>query len=408
MRSISELWRGLDASLEGFLGRHPGLSGNLARYGWPALLALAALVVAGGVVFAGGRSQQIVYATEDGSIVSLEPVSGAAATLYEGEADRYATTPGRTGGSRGISFTVLRDDSGDDGEAEGSLRGSLYGADLVRETRALLENAAPGEALVFPDYAPDGQWIMVNRFSTDSPPNVEVFTASAATRRLLSPDIPGAPPMLGPVWTAERSIYAWSFAGKKAALTAHNFFERRGAAVYETGRLVGPASYYFDANAFVFAERPRGAGLEESRIRVLVGTGSLPISGTGGAGLYDPSPPVAFLDNRIAVVWTDGERSGVGLINPDGWDFEKTGIEVEAGSRHPRVSNDGRYVATTDASGTELTVRRMDDGTVIRRVRDLQPPDAALGRMRDAGFEAPAGAELVAPPNFSWRSFEDS
>lgn len=401
MRSISELWRGLDASLEGFLGRHPGLARNLARYGWLVLLALAALFVAGGAVFAGGRSQQIVYATEEGSIVSLEPVSGTTTTLYEGDEERFATSPGRTGGSRGISFTVLRDDGG-------ALRGSLYGADLVRETRALLENAAPGEALAFPDYAPDGEWVMANRFSDEAGPNVEVFTASAATGRLLVPDLPGSPAILGPVWTAERSVYAWSFGDGKATLTAHNFFERRQAAVYETGKLVGPASYYFDANAFVFAERPRGAGLKESRIKVLAGTGSLPISGTDDLGLYDPSPPVAVLEDRIAVVWTDGERSGIGFIDPGGWDFEKTGIEVEAGSRDPRVSNDGRYVATTDASGEELTVRRVDDGSVVRRVRDVQPPDAPLDRMRGAGFEVPEGAERVAPANFSWRSFEDS
>lgn len=403
MRStISALWRGLDASLEGFLGRRPGLVRGLARYGWPALLALAVLAVAGGAVFAGGRSQQIVYATNDGSIVSLEPVSGATTTLYGGGDGRYATTPGRTGGSRGISFTVLRDDGG------GGLRGSLYGADLVRETRALLENAPPGEVLAFPDYATDGQWVMANRFSTDSPPNVEVFTASAAAGRLLTPDLPGSGPLVGPVWTAERSIYAWSFGGGEAALTAHNFFERRAASVYETGGIVGPASYYFDANAFLFAERPRGAGLEESRIKILAGTGDLPVSGAEGLGLYDPSPPVTFLGGKIAVVWTDGGRSGIGLLDPDGWVFEKTGVEVEPGSRDPRVSNDGRYVATTDAAGTELTVRRMDDGSVVRRVRDAQPVGVVLDRMRGAGFEVPPGTGRVAPPNFSWRSFDDA
>lgn len=387
--------------MDSFLVRHPGAARNIARYGWVVLLVLAALLLAGGTVLAGARSQQVVYATRDGSIVALEPVSGATTTLYEGDAGHYATMPGRTGGSRGISFTVLR-------EEEGALRGSLYGADLVRETRALLENARPGEVLAYPDYAADREWVMANRLTRDSPPNVEVFTASAAASRLLEPDAPGASAIVGPAWTAERSIYAWKPGPKKTTLTAYNFFERRQATVYETKNAVGPSSYYFDGNAFLFAERPRGAGLEESRLKLLVGTGSLSISGVKGLGLYDPSPPVTFLDGEIAVIWTDGEKTGIGMVDPRGWAFSKTGIEVEAGSRNPRISSDGLYVATTDSAGEEITIRNMGDGSVVRRVRDAQPPETALKRMRESGIEVPPEAGWLAPPNYGWRSFEDS
>lgn len=388
--------------MDSFLARHPGAARNIARYGWVVLLVVAALLLAGGTVLAGGaRSQQVVYATRDGSIVALEPVSGATTTLYKGDAGRYATMPGRTGGSRGISFTVLR-------EEEGALRGSLYGADLVRETRALLENARPGEVLGYPDYAADREWVMANRFTGDSPPNVEVFTASAATSRLLEPDGPGASAIIGPAWTAERSIHAWKPGPEKTTLTAYNFFERRQATVYETRNVIGPSSYYFDGNAFLFAERPRGAGLEESRLKLRVGTGAFSISGTGDLGIYDPSPPVTFLDGKIAVIWTDGEKTGIGMVDPRGWAFSKTGIEVEAGSRNPRVSNDGLYVATTDSAGGEITVRNMADGSVVRRIRDAQPPEIALNRMREAGIEVPLAAGWLAPPNYGWRSFEDS
>lgn len=400
MNSIPERWRALDASLERLLARRPALARGVVRYGWLILLSLAALLVAGGAVTAGGRSQQVVYATQDGSIVSLEPVSGTKTILYEGDDGHYATTPGRTGGSRSIAFTVLRNDAGE-------LRGSLYGADLVRETRALLQDAEPGEVIAYPDYDTQRKWVLANRFTRDAPPNVEVFTASAATSRLLEPDLPGAVPILGPAWTAENSIYAWRMGSGKSTLTAYNFFERRQATVYETGEQVGSSAYYFDANAFLFAERPRGAGLERSRIKLLAGTGELSISGVGDLGLYDPSSPVTYLENKIPVLWTDGEKTGVGLIDPDGWTFNKTGVEVEAGSRDPGVSNDGRYVATTSSAGTELTVRKMSDGSVVRRVEDVQPPDTALRRMREAGMRVPKEAGWLRTANFSWRSFED-
>ncbi|HET7479764.1 MAG TPA: hypothetical protein VFJ72_09665 [Rubrobacteraceae bacterium] len=390
----------MSAPVDSFLERHPNAARNIARYGWLALLVLAALLLAGGTVLAGGRSQQIVYATSDGSIVSLEPVSGSSTILYKGGAGHYATMPGRTG-SRSISFTVLRDDGG-------SVRGNLYGADIVRETRALLQDARPGEVFAYPDYAADREWVMANRFTRDTPPNVEVFTASAAASRLLEPDTPGASALAGPSWTAERSIYAWRVGQEKTSLTAYNFFERRQAAVYETKDVVGPASYYFDGNAFLFAERPRGAGLEDSRIKVLVGTGTAKISGVGELGLYDPSSPATVLGGKISVIWTDGEKTGIGMIDPRGWTFSKTGIEVAAGSRDPRLSNDGLYVATTDSAGKEITVRRLDDGGVVRRIRDAQPPETAIDRMREAGIKVPEETGWLAPPDYGWRSLEDT
>lgn len=400
MNSISQRWRALDTSLERLFARRPAFARGLVRYGWLILLALAALLLAGGAVTAGGRSQQVVYATQDGSIVALEPVSGRETVLYEGNSDHYATTPGRTGGSRSIAFTVLRDDAGE-------LRGSLYSADLVRETRALLQNAAPGEVLAYPDYDTQRKWVLANRFTRYASPNVEIFTASAATSRLLEPNLPDAAPTLGSAWTAENSIYAWRTGSGKSSLTAYNFFERRQASVYETKDRVGPGAYYFDANAFLFAEHPRGAGLEQSRLKLLAGTGELKVSGAEDLGVYDPSSPVTYLKSKIPVLWTDGKKTGVGLVDPDGWNFSKTGVEVEAGSRNPGISNDGRYVATTNSEGTEITVREMNDGSIVRRIRDVQPPDTALRKMRKAGMRVPKEAGWLAPPNYSWRSFED-
>jgi hypothetical protein len=401
MKALSERAGAFEAALDRFLERRSGLAARTARYGWLALALLAALLLAGGATFAGGRSQQVVYATEGGSVVALEPEGGTVTPLYEGDAGHYATGVGRTGGSRSIAFTVLREDGGE-------LRGSLYSADLVRETRALLQNAAPGEVLAYPDFAPDRAWVMASRFAAGSPPNVAVLTGSSATSRLLEPDPPAGPAVLGPTWTSEKALYAWRTGPDGMALTAYDFFERRQAAVYETDERVGPASYYFDANALLFAERPRGAGPEESRIRLLVGTGEMDVSGAGGLGLYDPSPPVTFLDGRISVMWTDRKQTGVGLVDPDGWAFEKTGIAVEEGSRNPRISTDGRYLATTDASGTVLTVRRMDDGDVVRRVEGVQPAEETLRRMRAAGMDVPEEAGWLAPANFGWRSFEDA
>jgi hypothetical protein len=396
----SRLRHRFDASLDRFIARRPELAGNTVRYGWALLAVLAILLLAVGAVTAGGRSQEIIYATADGSIVSLEPESGAVTEIYGGSPDDYATSPARTGG-RNISFTVLRGDGA-------SLRGDLYSADLVRNTRALTRRAEPSEVFADSSFSGDRIWLLASRYAAGSPPNAMVLPASGATERLLEPDLPAdAAPILGPVWGAENVVFAWRLGPEGLTLTVYNFFERRQAVVYEAEERVGAPYYYFDSNALVFDERPQGADLSESRVRLLIGTAELPLSGAEDLGLYDPAPIVPELGDALPVMWTDGEKTGVGLIDPEGWSFSETGITVEPESRSPRVSRDGAYVATTDAAGTTLTVRRMEDGSVVRRVENLQAPGAALDRMREAGFEPPREAGWFAPENFSWRSLDD-
>lgn len=396
----SKLLHLLDEFLNRFISRRPWLARNAVRYGWLALASLTVLLLAVGFATAGGRSQEIVYATEDGSVVSLEPESGEVTKIYAGTPDEYATSEARTGGSRSTSFTVLRGDGRE-------LRGDLYSADLVRNTRALTQRAEPGDVLADSSFSGDRTWLLASRYTAGPPANALVLPASGATERLLEPNLPGAPPVLGPVWGAENMVYAWRLGPEGLTLTAYNFFERRQAGVYETEKRVGTPYYYYDSNALVFDERPRGAALSESRIKVLVGTGEIPVSGTEGLGLYDPAPIVPELDDALPVMWTDGEKTGVGLIDSKDWSFSKTGITVRKGSRNPRVSRDGAYVATTNAAGTVLTVRRMRNGSVVRRVEDLQEPGVALDRMRESGFEVPEEADWFASENFSWRSLDD-
>ncbi|CAN5698515.1 hypothetical protein BH24ACT20_BH24ACT20_16170 [soil metagenome] len=389
-----------DSVLDRFISRRPGLAANTVRYGWMLLAALAILLLAVGAVTGRERSQEIIYATEDGSVVSLEPESGEVTEIYDGSPDEYATSVTRTGGSRSTSFTVLRGDGG-------RLRGDLYSADLVRNTRALTQRAEPGEVLADSSFSGDRTWLLASRYSAGSPANALVLPASGVTQRLLEPDLPGAVPVLGPVWGAENTAYAWRLGPDGLTLTAYNFFERRQATVYETEKKVGTPYYYFDSNTLVFDERPQGADLSESRVKLLVGTGEIPLSGAEDLGLYDPAPIVPELDDALPVMWTDGKKTGVGLINSKDWSFSKTGITVETGSRNPRVSRDGAYVATTNPDGTVLTVRRMGDGSVVRRVEDLQKPGVALDRMREAGFGPPREAGWFASENFSWRSLDD-
>ncbi len=400
MDVLSRLRHRFDASLDRFIARRPGLAGNTVRYGWVLLAMLTILLLAVGVVTGRERSQEIIYATEDGSVVSLEPESGEVTEIYTGNPDDYATSLARTGG-RSISFTILREDGGE-------LRGDLYSADLVRNTRALTQRAEPGEVLADSSFSGDRTWLLASRYTAgSSPANVLALPASGVTKRLLEPDLLGAVPVLGPVWGAENTVYAWRLGPDGLTLTAYNFFERRQATVYETQKRVGAPYYYFDSNALVFDERPQGADLSESRVKLLVGTGEIPLSGVEDLGLYDPAPIVPELDDALPVMWTDGEKTGVGLMDSKDWSFSKTGITVETGSRNPRVSRDGAYVATTDAAGTVLTVRRMGDGSVVRRVDDLQEPGATLDRMREAGFGPPREARWFASENFSWRSLDD-
>ena len=363
------------------------------------MVGLAILLLAVGVVTAGGRSQEIIYATKDGSVVSLEPESGASTEIYAGGPGHYATSPARTGG-RNVSFTVLRGKGG-------SLRGGLYSADLARNTRALTERAKPGEAFDDSSFSGDGTWLLAGRYAAGAPPNVLVLPASGATERLLEPDLTNAVPILAPIWGAENTVFAWRRGPAGLTLTAYNFFERRQAVVYETDKRVGTPYYYYDSNAIIFDERPQGADLTKSRVKLLVGTGEVAISNTESLGLYDPAPIVPELGDALPVMWTDGQKTGVGLIDSKIWSFSKTGITVEEGSRSPRISRDGSYVATTNASGTTLTVRQMEDGGVVRRVDDVQPPHDGLDRMREAEFEVPEKADWFAPGNFSWRSLDD-
>ena len=396
----SGLLHRLDESLNRFIDRRPRLAGNAVRYGWGLLVGLAILLLTVGVVTAGGRSQEIIYATENGSIVSLEPESGTTTEIYAGGPEGYATSLARTGGSRSVAFTVLRG-------AGKNLRGDLYSADLARNTRALTRRAEPGEVFADSSFSGNRTWLLASRYAAGAPPNVLVLPASGATERLLEPGLPGAAPILGPIWGAENMALAWRIGPDGLTLTAYNSFERRQAVVYETDKRVGTPYYYYDSNAAVFDERPRGTALAESRVKLLVGTGEISISGAEGLGLYDPAPIVPELDDALPVMWTDGRKTGVGLIDSKTWSFSKTGITVKAGTRSPRVSRDGSYVATTDAGGTALTVRRMKDGSVIRRVDDLQASGATLDRMRKAGIEVPEQADWFAPENFSWRSLDD-
>ena len=178
--------------------------------------------------------------------------------------------------------------------------------------------------------------------------------------------------------------------------------------VYETGKQVGPPAYYRVDNAVVFAERPPEAGPEESRLRVFAGSQELPVSGAGDLGLYDPGPLVPSLGEKVPVMWTDGRESGVGLLDPADWGFEKTGIKTAPGSRHPQFSRDGSAVSTTSADGAELTIRRADGGGVVRKVENIQPPETMLSRLRDAGYRVPDAAERLAPAHYGWKSLEGS
>lgn len=402
MTFISERLRRFDETLDNFLARRHGAAAGMTLYGWASLLVLAGLLLAGSAVLAGGRSQEVIYATQNGSLVSLDAESGESREIYtgDGDADGYATGPSRSGGSRSVAFTVLR------GNGE-ELRGDLYSADLVRETRALTERADSREVIAYPDFSKDRGWILANRYTAGSPPNVLALPASGATKRLLEPDLASARPILAPAWIAEYAIYAWRIGPGETSLTVYNFLERRQATVYKTENWVGVPSYYFDANALLFSERPPGGDLDESRLRLLVGTGTMDVSGMGELGLYDVAPPLPELDDKMAVMWTDSEETGIGLIDPNGWSFSKTGITVEPGSRNPRISPEGIYVATTSANGTEMTIRRLKDGNVVRRVEDVQPLDLLPERMREAGLRVPSEAERLVPANFVWKSFED-
>lgn len=389
----------LNARLDRLLARRPGLVRTLYRYGMLVLAGILALAVAGGTLAASGRSQELVYATTGGSVVALEPESGEVTPIYRGEG--YAGVPSRSGGSRSLAFPILWN-SGD------SLRASLYSVDLVRGTRARLYATSPGEAFAFPEFSTDRNRLLAARFTTGSPPDTFVSFASGVSSLLLEPDVPDRPALLGSTWVSGVAAYTWAIRDGSFLLTAYDVLERRQAVVYETGNEVGPPSYYREGNTVAFAERPPGAGLEGSKLKVFAGSQELPVSGAGDLGLYDPGPLVPSIGEKIPVMWTDGEEYGVGLLDPANWSFEKTGVKTAPGSRHPQFSRDGSAVSATSADGTELTVRRAEDGSVIREVNNLQPPETMLSRLREAGYEVPSAAERLAPAHYGWKSLEES
>jgi hypothetical protein len=171
---------------------------------------------------------------------------------------------------------------------------------------------------------------------------------------------------------------------------------------------VGPLAYHADSNTLVFAERGRGAPLADSRIRVLAGSAELLLRGAEGVGLYDPSAPIASLGGKMAVMWTDGENAGVGLLDPINWTFHKTAVGAEAGARHPQVSRDGRLVAVGSENGTTIAVSELESGRFVREIGGVQRPRTAFDRLRRAGLEVPPEAEELAPPSFGWRSLEEA
>lgn len=399
MRSFSERLRGLDALMDRYLWRHPRVTGTLASYGVLLLFGLAAAVFVGSGAAFGGTVHGIVYSTQDGDVVSLQPESGETVTVYGG--DGYATAPSE--GARTLSFSVLR------GEGD-SLRGDLYRVNLVQQTLARLISARPGEAFVFPEFSQGRGRIAATHYAEGSPPNVLISFAGGVSSQLLQPQLPESPALQAPEWLSGTAVYAWRTDGERISLVAHDFLERQQAEVYEPEGEVDALSYFSQWNALLFAERPRDSGLAGSQIKVRAGNSELPVSGAGGLGLYDPSPGGASLEGEIALLWTDpgtGE-AGLGTLDPDGWTFEKTGVEVEPGSRNPRVSPDGLYLAVTDGSGSEISVHSMEDSSLLRRIDDVQPPGEALDRLREAGMEVPEGSERRSPAGFSWSSFEGS
>lgn len=400
------LARMVGARVDALLERRPGFAAGLARYGLVVFAVIGGLFIVAGVATPEGRGQEIIYASSDGGIYAVAPEGGERTTIYDPKDGGFAAAPLLNGGSRSLSFTVFRE--GGDG-----LRGDLYGADLVRGTTSLIQPAEPGEAFIYGGYSSDRALLMAQRFSEERPPNVAVLASSGASRRYIEPEDEGGSAVLGASWTAQNSLYSWLYEADggdrgAASLTAYNFFERRQAVVYQTESRVGRVSYNFDSNTAVFDERPVGAGFEESRLSALAGTEEMTVDGADGLGLYDPSLPLPNLDYRMAVLWADGGRSGIGLLDPAKWSFEKTDVTVAKGSRYPQISYDGTYVATLDEDETTLSVRRMDDGRVVNRIEGVQPTGIAIQRMREAGLDVPETAEWAAPALYSWRSFAGS
>lgn len=403
MRGLRHFSARFDAVVEAALGRHPVRRRGLVVLGFSLLLAVG-LASAGIAVAFGGRSQEIVYATRGGEIVALEPVSGESYGIHARTDDGgYATTPSRAGGSRSLAYAVLR------GEGE-RLRADAYSADLVRGTRARLTTAPAGRAFLFPEFSERRARISAEVYGRDAAPNVAAGPSSGAERRYLlgTEAARSGAGLLSPVWISDDALYAWRVNGDDGAtpIVAHDLLERRQVALGEPGSAVfGPPAYHPDSNTLVYAERPGGAPLRESRLRLRVGTAERELRGADSLGLYDPSLPVPSLGGKLAVMWTDGAQTGVGMLDPVTWTFGKTGLETRAGARYPQVSRDGTMVAV--AEGDAISVRELDGGETLRVVRDAQRSGEPLDRLREAGYDVPPEARALARPSFVWRSLED-
>jgi hypothetical protein len=393
----------LDSRLDRWLMRHPRFTRGFARYGWVTFVVLALVVLFAASFTKVGRSQQIIYVAEEGDVVMLDPDNGSSSVIYEAEeGDSYATGLTRTGGSRNLAFTVLKEDAS-------SLRGDIYTVDMNRGARSKITNAAPGEVFAAPDFSFGTGGVAATHYSRSAPPNTLTVQSIGFNEVFLEPNLPGRPALLGPAWISESAIYSWSAGESETTLLkAYNFVERRQVAVYETKNEVGYSTYHRDSNSLVFSERPRGGELAESELKILVGTELLPISGIEeGVGVYDPSPPTPALQGEMAVIWTDGSESGIGIFNPETREFRRTDVPVPNGSRNAQISRNGDYVATTDATGTELLIQDLQSGGVIRRVDGLQPLGTTMNKMRDNGLRVPPEAEWFTQANFGWRALRD-
>jgi len=388
----------LDAALEAAVERRGGRGRGLALFGFALLLAVG-VASAGAAVALGGRSQEVVYATADGSIVAVEPYSGGRYEIAD-PGDGYATAPSENGGSRSLAYSVLR------GEGE-DLRGDAYSVDLVRATRARLTAAQPGVVHLFPEFSERRTRISTEAYVRDAAPNVAAGPSSGAEHRALlgAEAARSGVGLLGAAWISDDALYAWRVDPDRGLVpVAHDLLERRSVALERPGRAVlGPPAYHRDSNTLVYAERPEGAPLREARLRLLTGTTEGRVE--GGLGLYDPAPPLPALGGKLAVMWTDGETTGVGLLDPATGSFGKMAVETAAGARHPRISRDGKMVAAFE--GDAVVVRELEGGEVVRKIPDAQRPEAPLDRLRRAGFDVPTEADGLARPSFAWRSFED-
>ena len=402
MRAILNRTGNFGGRLDDWLSRHPRFTRNFARYGWVMFVVLALVILFVASFTKVGRSQQIIYVNQAGDVVMLDPDNGSSSTIYEGDEEDYATGLTRTGGSRNLAFTVLK-------ESAESLRGDIYTIDMNRGARSRITNAAPGEVFSAPDFSFGTGGVASTYYSSTAPPNTLTLQSIGAGEVFLEPNLSGRPAVLGPVWISESALYSWSSSDSDTTvLKAYNFTERRQVAVYETTEQVGYSTYHRDSNALVFSERPRNGDLTDSELELLVGTEMVPVSGVEeGMGVYDPSPPTPALQGAMAAIWTTGQESGIGILDPETGEFQSTEVTVPNGSRNAQISRNGDYVATTSADGTELLIQDLQSGQEIQRVEDLQPLGTTVEAMKAHDLRVPPEAEWFTQANFGWRALRD-